>query len=216
MIISKGFAGQCDYPDDRARDGSRCGDRAASVRPGGRNPDTDWLIWVVLAGVGIFAGIKVMGSMANHPPFSNKKSINTNQTVFKVPKKQSYTNLDHSVSLRAENRPAINQTLANKASTEHVIIRDFGYVLEPLTIPIFEGVVEEAARQGLNEYDAAIVFMFAQMFSLSPGSVSSKNFVDLHTHNLLRLLSKSTDPRSNYVATINEIRSNHNLPALVV
>ena len=27
--------GNCQYPDDRAADGSRCGDRAASVRPGG-------------------------------------------------------------------------------------------------------------------------------------------------------------------------------------
>ena len=27
--------GNCQFPDDRAADGSRCGDRAASVRPGG-------------------------------------------------------------------------------------------------------------------------------------------------------------------------------------
>ncbi len=26
----------CDYPDDTAADGSRCGKRAASERPGGR------------------------------------------------------------------------------------------------------------------------------------------------------------------------------------
>ena len=30
------FAGPCDVPSDRARDGSRCGDRAASEKPGGR------------------------------------------------------------------------------------------------------------------------------------------------------------------------------------
>lgn len=41
----------CDYPDDMARDGSRCGDRAASIRPGGRNPDTDWLSWAVFGGL---------------------------------------------------------------------------------------------------------------------------------------------------------------------
>ena len=50
----KVFAGNCDYPDDRAKDGSRCGDRAASVRPGGRNPDTDWLVWAGLIGVAAF------------------------------------------------------------------------------------------------------------------------------------------------------------------
>jgi hypothetical protein len=28
-------AGSCNVPSDRAKDGSRCGDRAASERPGG-------------------------------------------------------------------------------------------------------------------------------------------------------------------------------------
>ena len=31
-----GSSGPCNSPDDRASDGSRCGGRAASVRPGGR------------------------------------------------------------------------------------------------------------------------------------------------------------------------------------
>ncbi len=35
-FASLSFAGNCDYPDDRAADGSRCGDRAASERAGGR------------------------------------------------------------------------------------------------------------------------------------------------------------------------------------
>ncbi|MBU6344783.1 MAG: transmembrane anchored protein [Cyanobacteria bacterium REEB494] len=29
-------SGRCNYPSDRAANGSRCGGRAASVRPGGR------------------------------------------------------------------------------------------------------------------------------------------------------------------------------------
>ncbi|WP_083988785.1 transmembrane anchored protein [Devosia geojensis] len=29
------YAGNCNVPSDRAADGSRCGDRAASERPGG-------------------------------------------------------------------------------------------------------------------------------------------------------------------------------------
>jgi hypothetical protein len=32
----EGSSGPCNSPDDRASDGSRCGGRAASVRPGGR------------------------------------------------------------------------------------------------------------------------------------------------------------------------------------
>ncbi|MFM6341718.1 MAG: hypothetical protein ACKPGP_13800 [Dolichospermum sp.] len=33
---SSNTSGRCNSPDDRAADGSRCGGRAASVRPGGR------------------------------------------------------------------------------------------------------------------------------------------------------------------------------------
>ena len=37
MTISSGTsAGNCDYPWQTAKDGSRCGNRAASVRPGGK------------------------------------------------------------------------------------------------------------------------------------------------------------------------------------
>src|SRR5947209_840792 len=39
-VVSKGKVhhktGPCQNPDDRAADGSRCGNRAASVRPGGK------------------------------------------------------------------------------------------------------------------------------------------------------------------------------------
>lgn len=34
--IAQAMAGPCDVPSDRASDGSRCGDRAASERPGGK------------------------------------------------------------------------------------------------------------------------------------------------------------------------------------
>ena len=46
--------GNCYYPYNRAKDGSRCEDRAASVRTGGRNPVIDWIILAGLTGVAIF------------------------------------------------------------------------------------------------------------------------------------------------------------------
>lgn len=51
-------SGRCDYPDDIAKDGSRCGARAASVRPGGRNPDFN----KVLIGALVVGGLLVLGS----------------------------------------------------------------------------------------------------------------------------------------------------------
>lgn len=35
-LATNAYAGNCDNPDDRASDGSRCGDRSATSRPGGR------------------------------------------------------------------------------------------------------------------------------------------------------------------------------------
>jgi hypothetical protein len=35
-ISSAAMAGPCIFPSDRAADGSRCGDRASTIRPGGR------------------------------------------------------------------------------------------------------------------------------------------------------------------------------------
>ena len=36
LVSSVAFAGPCTYPTDRAADGSKCGDRASTVRPGGK------------------------------------------------------------------------------------------------------------------------------------------------------------------------------------
>ena len=36
IAAASGGSGGCNVPSDRAKDGSRCGNRAASVRPGGR------------------------------------------------------------------------------------------------------------------------------------------------------------------------------------
>lgn len=36
MGVSAALAGNCTYTTDRASDGSRCGDRASTVRPGGK------------------------------------------------------------------------------------------------------------------------------------------------------------------------------------
>lgn len=40
--FSSGSSSRCMYPDDRAADGSRCGARAASVRPGGNTDSSNF------------------------------------------------------------------------------------------------------------------------------------------------------------------------------
>ena len=206
--------GPCDYPDDRARDGSRCGDRAASVRPGGRNPDTDWLVWLTLIGAGIFVGAKVLGSTNTSSLSSNLKKSNTSRVASGSRTRHTQNNLNRSRVGIADALPDFNQSVADRVSTEQVIRRDFGYALDPMIISIFEGVVAEAARKSQNEYDAAIVYMMVQMNTLYAGSDGPKSFVDIHSHNILRILSKASDSRSGYIEMLNEIRDNHNLPKL--
>ncbi|MCS2163701.1 hypothetical protein MUU47_21755 [Scandinavium sp. H11S7] len=42
VLTTSAFAGHCDYPDQLASDGSICGGRAASVRPGGYEPPPEY------------------------------------------------------------------------------------------------------------------------------------------------------------------------------
>ena len=167
-----------------------------------------------LVGIGIFVGAKVLGSTNTSSPSSNPKTFNTSRVVSSSQTSSTQNNRNRTRVGRADALPDFNQTIADKASTEKVIRRDFGYALDPMIISIFEGVVAEAARKGQNEYDAAIVYMMVQMNTLYAGSDGPKNFVDIHSHNILRIVSKASDNRSGYIETLNEIRGNHNLPKL--
>ena len=92
LILHGCGSGPCNYPDDRARDGSRCGDRAASVRPGGRNPDTDWIKYLVLGAIAISAFSAMSGSSSTRPSSSKSHKIHT-ENKLKTSSKDSSTEL---------------------------------------------------------------------------------------------------------------------------
>ena len=206
MFIFTGVAGQCDYPDDIASDGSLCGNRASSVKPGGRNPGIDTLLWVGFIGGGIFIAFKMLNSSGEFTSRSSTPSFNTGRSNSGLKTKSNPT--------CAVKKNIFKTAVATKSSTEEVIRRDFGYALDHVILPIFQSIVEETANSGHNEHDAAIVFMTVQMNALYPGSDLSRNFVDMHSHNLLRVLPKATDDQAGYINALNEIRVNHNLPII--
>jgi len=76
-------SGKCDYPDDIAKDGSRCGARAASVRPGGRNPDFNkFLIGVLIVG-GLLALGTGIGSRARKTSLLDDEGVQNQQNKVK-------------------------------------------------------------------------------------------------------------------------------------
>ena len=201
----KVFAGNCDYPDDRAKDGSRCGDRAASVRPGGRNPDTDWIVWAGLIGVAAFFYFNSKNSgSSNKTSKTNYESIPTKPN-FTNPNKFQYKNkLDINDNIHVASNSA-------KAKAEKVIRRDFGYALDMMYIKNFEQAVSIAEVSGGNEYDAAVKYMLIQLNIMYPGDKGSRDFVNSHSFNMKRVLSKCFMAKSDYFEQLNELRSKHRL-----
>jgi len=205
----KAFAGNCDYPDDRAKDGSLCGDRAASVRPGGRNPDTDWLVWAGLIGVAAFFYFNSKNSSSGN---QNSKTNYEN-----IPRKPNFTNQNkfvNKVEYKKEQNIKYNVHVASnsaKAKAEKVIRRDFGYALDMMYIKNFEQAVSISEISGGNEYDAAVKYMLIQLNIMHPGDISSRNFVNSHSFNMKRVLSKCFMDKSDYFEQLNELRSKHGL-----
>jgi CRISPR/Cas system-associated endoribonuclease Cas2 len=81
LLSNNLISGPCDYPDDIAADGSRCGDRAASVRPGGRDPGFNFSgIIAVIIGAG-WVYIMFLGSKPKpqkKPKATRKRNTHTN------------------------------------------------------------------------------------------------------------------------------------------
>ena len=78
-------AGPCDFPDQRAKDGSRCGNRAASVRPGGREPirageySTDWVLYTFAGFVAFLFIASRAGSSRSKPEVRPKPHVDPKQ-----------------------------------------------------------------------------------------------------------------------------------------
>lgn len=211
-------SGNCDYPTDRAKDGSICGDRAASVRPGGRNPDTDWVIWLIVLGGGIAWFVSSNNkkdrktptpphnessfNRAPKPASSNKKSTPNRNT----PKQQ--TSISGKVSRKTK-------TKIDMAKVKRILQLDFNYVVPPYLQVSLDAVVQQTGEMGGNNFDAAARMILVEIGSYDGMDTDNINwFVDAQTQNLYKNRSRMTIETVGLVHALNLFRAIRGLPDL--
>lgn len=206
LTITGCSSGPCDYPDDRAKDGSRCGNRAASVRPGGRNPDTDWIIWLIVGGIAVYF-ISTSSQPRNKPK----------------PRKSSSTNSKIGTSRRStqpvEQAPPLRETVTkttealNKKKIEGILKTTFEETVDPHFQQIFDTIVSDTEALGGNEYDAASRFILANIGSFTdiPGA-NIDAYIDRNTKVLVDNIHRQTLHTDILDAGVTIIRASRGLP----
>lgn len=216
------YSGRCDYPSDIARDGSRCGDRAASVRPGGRNPDTDWIKWVLLGVVVffIFTSSKKKNSSRNYnPPRRTERPANPPASP-----SQNSSPRSHSSTVQPEHPKIPKEAAGNitHGSVDNIevrkILKDF-YSLDveaEFELPFFQ-VCLQAKELGGNNHDAAARYVLTQLGSLQeiPGDNITK-FYDAQTKNLVKTKDLQSLGTPGYLQALNLMRAMRGLKDLEV
>ena len=184
-------SGPCDYPDDIASDGSRCGDRAASVRSGGRNPDlNNALLWILGIGgaVGIFAFVN--NNSTKNKLGNNLNSNNLNQNDYFI-KPVSYMSSDEM-----------------NAGIEKVLWKHFDYKIDPLFLPTFYEISKTCFEKKYNFNDGAILYILAVISTMYPSKIDAKGkmFIDNKTKQCFSLINEASIPKEMIIKHINEVR----------
>jgi len=218
LSSSLAFSGVCDYPDERAKDGSMCGDRAASVKPGGRNPDTDWIVWAIIIGGGVFFLIKI----TNKRPHNSSDKYRTQQQT----KRTSYEPASHQEDASHIKKSIYTSDQANsseKISKEDIernkvlgILRvTFDQAVEPEFMVMLDKMILQTIELGGNNYDAASRYVMAYMGSMDgiPGD-NITQYYDIQTRNLYRNRHKATLFQELLLDGLNEIRASRGLSGL--
>ena len=184
-------SGPCDYPDNRASDGSRCGDRAASVRSGGRNPDLNKaLIWILGIGgvVGIFA------------------FVNNNSTKNKTINNFNLNNLnENNYFIKPVSHISSNEM---NAGIEKVLWKYFNYKIDPLFLPTFYEISQTCLEKKYNFNDGATLYILAVISTMYPSKIDEKGkmFIDNKTKQCFNLIDKGTVPKIMMIKHINKVR----------
>lgn len=101
-----------------------------------------------------------------------------------------------------------------KSKVKSVLRDQFNYIPGPFQGPIFKTVCREANRKGVNEYDAAIMFMMVQMNSLSGDGDDVKTFVRSHVNNIRNVLSHAQSPSLDIAVMLSEIEAKYGLASV--
>jgi hypothetical protein len=101
--------------------------------------------------------------------------------------------------------------LSLKDKTHKVLQKDFEYQPNQMQKPVLAAVVSQAKTTGVNEYDAAILFMLAQMNALEPDdeALEINKFVLKHIDSIERCSHKAESSIDDIEDMINQIAVKH-------
>jgi len=188
LALSGCSSGPCDYPDDRARDGSRCGDRAASVRPGGRNPDLYKIFYGVLIVGGGFLVFNLMTGGSQKPNSHNSSRTPHIQNP-QIPKRRDEKHKTSvSKSIQKENM---------LAAIERVLWKEFDYKIDQMFVETYREIAASAEKENYTPSDGAILYMLSVISLMRPSTADdkAKSFVHKHIATCQRLLPSGNLPQ---------------------
>ncbi len=99
-----------------------------------------------------------------------------------------------------------------EAKVRTALNQHFGYQAGSWQKSILSQIASTARQQGMNEFDAAIMFMMVQMNSLQGGGEDVRQFVRKHTDNVIRVMSLGCGSRDDILDLLRTIHTEHNLP----
>jgi hypothetical protein len=188
LLMSGCGSGPCDYPDDRARDGSRCGDRAASVRPGGRNPDLyKFFYGVLIVGGGFLVfNLVARGSQKSNSYDSNRTNHIQSSKIQK--RREEKPKAPVSNSIQKENM---------LAAIERVLWKEFDYKIDHMFVETYREIAASSEKQNYTPSDGAILYMLAVISFMKPSLADdkAKSFVHKHITTCQRLLPSGNLPQ---------------------
>jgi len=181
-------SGPCDYPDDRARDGSRCGDRAASVRLGGRNPDLIKFFYGVLTVGGGFLVFKLMANSSQKPKLdetSRAPHVQSSQLGRRREEKKQ----------APASKPTQKESML--AAIERVLWKEFDYKIDHMFLGTYQEIAASVEKQNYTPSDGAILYMLAVISIMNPSLADdkAKSFVNKHITTCQRLLPSGNLPQ---------------------
>lgn len=85
--------------------------------------------------------------------------------------------------------------LSFKGKTKKVLSKYFKYKPNSIQAPVLTKVASQAKLSGVNEYDAAIMFMLSQLNTLKPGDPRVESFTLEHLENIKSIIHLAASPK---------------------
>ena len=92
-----------------------------------------------------------------------------------------------------------------------ILRREFSYRTGSYQNEIFKDVASQAKAAGLNEYDAAIMFMMVVINAIAPGGEDVLEFAERHLNKIEELIPRALGPSKDIYELFDSIKLKHGL-----